>query len=175
MARADRRLPETDASALACRGRMPLPLPRRIGCVPGDWGEGPGAAFHHGLRGCTHGCTEYGGHGCAIVRGIPSSGASRGGRGAGLATIDPVADHRTRDSMGRAKRPTCPDRRGLPLTQRIPCIRACIRAIRDETTPRRPLDRRDCLNLCAVCYSARSSEVALTSDVTRPLKQRVRP
>jgi hypothetical protein len=50
-----------------------------------------------------------------------------------------AADHQARHATPRAKRPTCPDRgRMPPLTQRPPCLCACIRRIRDEPPPPEP-------------------------------------
>src|SRR5689334_316066 len=64
-----------DVPPLACRepclvGDHALPLPSGCGCIPGAWAKVPGMAFHHGCRGCTHGCTEYAAS-AAVVCGDP--------------------------------------------------------------------------------------------------------
>src|ERR1700760_877028 len=52
-----------------------------------------GLSFHHGLRGCTHGGTEYGGRQDSFMRRKEMSGASRDwlSHGAALSTIATAA------------------------------------------------------------------------------------
>jgi hypothetical protein len=144
----DRRFATTWSDCGGCRRfrlqkRMLAPLLHGIGAGCGGWGPGPGGvSVHHGLRGCKHGCAEDAASVEASCRVQDRLDASRRplvlgwmvGQRYRLLTV------LRRGLPSRAERVTFFRMARCRLQQgsRNPCLRVCIRGIRDETIPLRP-------------------------------------